>query len=708
MTLRTKLVLAFLLLSVLPLSGIVGYSYLSSTRAFRQAVEAESREMAAEIGERMAEAREQVQAEVDGFSPSDMSALFGVGRRFIPDEVMADLEKKLNELPWLQSLEVVPSGTDEAKASQPGDWQSRIWIRRNAERSAREARDGSKDPELPDARQRAFSILRSRPPAAPTAPGAIRERAAAALEAELARLNAELEAQRERAATAAREFSEGQGGAHEAMDRALEKEVLEREVAALEKHRAHMKKVLGKDFISEIRAPEGVIATVKAAVDLAPLLRDVWKRVGLDARGVPFAVEDDGKVYTMNEKARASLERLGAAVSAGTSRDGRTMVADEGWLVVAQRDPGSSLSYGIARPIAEPLAEIRRASVTNFAVGLGLIVLALLGILPLSNRMTKSLNSLATEAERLAAGDWSARAEVGSRDEIGQLALAFNHMAGQLEENQRRLVDQELRERLLEAENERRGQELEEARQFQLSLLPKELPQVPGLELAVFMRTATEVGGDYYDFKELGPGGVIAAVGDATGHGAMAGTMVTAIKSLFSARCDERPLADFLSETSETLKSMQLGRMTMGLLLARFKDNQMEVASAGMPPLLIYRAAEGRVEEVTLEGLPLGALTEARYQSVVCALEEGDCVLLSSDGLPELVGSDDSPFGYERVRARFAELALAAPESVIEGLSSTVDDWMQGHPPTDDVTFVVVRRAILDGGASSESASQPA
>jgi len=86
---------------------------------------------------------------------------------------------------------------------------------------------------------------------------------------------------------------------------------------------------------------------------------------------------------------------------------------------------------------------------------------------------------------------------------------------------------------ILEAENERKSQELEEARELQLSMLPKELPQLPYLDIAVYMQTATEVGGDYYDFHVGLDGTLTVVIGDATGHGMKAGTMVTAAKSLF-------------------------------------------------------------------------------------------------------------------------------------------------------------------------------
>ena len=98
-----------------------------------------------------------------------------------------------------------------------------------------------------------------------------------------------------------------------------------------------------------------------------------------------------------------------------------------------------------------------------------------------------------------------------------------------------KLKKKNFQENLLEADNQRKTKELEEASKLQLSMLPKNVPDVPDLEIAVYMKTASEVGGDYYDFKYDNNGTLIIAIGDATGHGMKAGTMVATIKGLFTA-----------------------------------------------------------------------------------------------------------------------------------------------------------------------------
>jgi serine phosphatase RsbU (regulator of sigma subunit) len=376
--------------------------------------------------------------------------------------------------------------------------------------------------------------------------------------------------------------------------------------------------------------------------------------------------------------------------SAGTAR----WILDD-WVVASSKDPDTGLVFGIARPV--PLEEVRQTAARNFGYGLGLTALALFGILPLSGRMTRNLHLVTAGADRIAHGDLETRVPVRSKNEFGKLALAFNRMAADLKEHQERLLEEErlrkareIEQALLQKDYERKSRELEDARLFQLSLLPRALPQHPGFEIAVSMRTATEVGGDYYDFFLSEDGPLTAAVGDATGHGARAGTMVTAVKSLFSADAGASDPRQFLVEAARAIKRMALDRMAMGLFLARLEGRELVVSSAGMPPLLLYRSESASVEEVALAGMPLGGFA-FDYEERRLEVEPGDTILLMTDGLPELADLEGEPLGYPRVRSLFAELGGLPPAEVIAGLTRAAESWAAGQPPRDDVTLVAIR-----------------
>jgi serine phosphatase RsbU (regulator of sigma subunit) len=303
-------------------------------------------------------------------------------------------------------------------------------------------------------------------------------------------------------------------------------------------------------------------------------------------------------------------------------------------------------------------------------------------------------------AERIAQGDLMTRLPVSSANEFGQLASAFNKMAHDLSHQQQTILEQErarkereIQQRMLELEYGRKSVELEEARRFQLSMLPKFVPKHDAFEIAVFIETATEVGGDYYDFHVAPDGTLSVTVGDATGHGAKAGTMVTVVKTLFSSYSAGLSPAAFLGDAAEKIKRMELGRMAMSLLLARFEPGRVTISAAGMPPVLIHRAATGEVDEIALSATPLGTLG-VDYPERAVALQSGDTVLLLTDGFPELLDPDGRQLGYPAALEAFTTAArLDDIESVIASIAATARAWRGDQPPNDDVTFVVVRVA---------------
>lgn len=254
-----------------------------------------------------------------------------------------------------------------------------------------------------------------------------------------------------------------------------------------------------------------------------------------------------------------------------------------------------------------------------------------------------------------------------------------------------RMVEEARKRKEIEAENEARARELEEARQLQLSMLPKKIPQLSGLEIAAYMKPATEVGGDYYDFRFDGDNVLTIAIGDATGHGLKAGSVVTAMKSMFYLLDGETPLTAALERSSRALKQMNLRGLYMALTLIRIEGDRFRIASGGMPPILIYRANSGVVEEIEFRALPLGSLQNYVYHERESRLYPGDVVALMSDGLPERFNPDGEMFDYPRVRRALEDSDKSSAQQIIEQLVRAGDEWSGGRPQDDDITFVLLK-----------------
>lgn len=703
MKIRTQIVLAFLLLSVLPLTGLVLYSYVSSQRAVRQVMESEAAELAQAMKGRMSEVRAELGRGVERVGEIPFATMLEreTGNGTVPVTVV---EAMGDTAPLVDSIEFTPVAPG-AEPAEPAE--------------APEAAPAAPAPPAPPA------VVPGEPaaPRAPAPPPVVIDVQRILRQVEAARgtaLTPEDAAEidqtvREATEMAARMMAE-RGPVHEgrvfvvppeeetadpevearlqeaeARAAELERELQARraERAEAERRRKETRLLLGTELQAPVKEKGKVVGWVSAQVRTGDVLRRVLRRSRRDLGEIPFAVDKEGKVHAASEGDLNKVRALPLNLRQADMGDESQHILD-GWVVATSKDRDSGLTFGVARPIRQSLEEVKRTAARNFGYGLALIGVALVGILPLSNRMTRDIGLLRHGAERIASGDLGTRVSVRSRNEIGALAAAFNRMAGDLRSNQERLVEQETEQRLLRSEYERKTRDLEEARAFQLSLLPKTLPAHPAFDIAVSMQTATEVGGDYYDFHHSETGVLTVAVGDATGHGARAGTMVTVVKSLFSADSGWSGPKEFLTGAATAVKRMELGRMAMGLTLARLEGTTLTLAAAGMPPALLFRAASRTVEEIALEGMPLGGLA-FEYKEARLGVEPGDTLLLMSDGLPELLDGTGEPFGYVRVRSVFEQLGGRNPDDVVAGLVEAARTWTGGKPPNDDVTFVVAR-----------------
>jgi len=638
MKVRTQLTLAFLLLAILPLGGIVLFSYVTSERAFKRVAEEEAGQLVTAIGSELGRLKAALGERVDDLAPLPLQALgsTGEGAEPGPATVYLQLMERLSDM--VDLVDFVEYGPEERPDSTLLIYPSRTLAEALGKLASQRDRYGDDS--------------------------GISEAYLAATVDEAVRRRGELDSD-EQAALAARE--------------------------------EQARRLLGAELEEAGRRSDHGRAVLRVHVEPRELLERAFARLERQEGDVPFALDAGGSLFVQDPEQRRALPDL-AALFAG-ERDlelTRRVTAD--WLLVGTREPESGLTFGIARPVRQSLREIRRTALANFGFGLGMVALASLGILMLSGRMTRNLRALTVGTQRIAAGDLTTRLQVRSRNEIGKLAETMNRMAFQLSQNQERLLEEErLRQRheaerrLLEVENERKGRELEEARLFQLSLLPSRLPSHPRLELAVFMRTATEVGGDYYDFFPGADGTLTAALGDAAGHGARAATMVTVVKGLLTARAASMDLPLLLEEASRSIKQMRLSRMHMAVTLLRTDGERVEISAAGIPPALLWRRATRTVEEVVLSGPPLGSLAAARYQSWSSHLAPGDTLLLTSDGFPELRDPRDEMVGYPRLRELFAEAADRSPDDLIRHLAAAASDWTGGAPPADDVTFLALK-----------------
>lgn len=256
---------------------------------------------------------------------------------------------------------------------------------------------------------------------------------------------------------------------------------------------------------------------------------------------------------------------------------------------------------------------------------------------------------------------------------------------------EREAREMELNRKILEAEDQRKAKELKEAREVQLSLLPACITDLEDYEFCFEMRPATEVGGDYYDYIVTGPGKVSIVLGDATNHGMRAGMMVSIMKSLFLAHGNHSDINEFFNRCSRIIKQMKLKNLFMALMKVKIYGRELSISSAGIPSLLIYRKEAGIIEEITVKGMPLGAVASFPYETVETELNPGDTVLMMSDGILELFNEKKELFGSDIVKEVFLDNVSRPVDKIVESLYSAADAWRGAVMQNDDITLVAFR-----------------
>lgn len=246
--------------------------------------------------------------------------------------------------------------------------------------------------------------------------------------------------------------------------------------------------------------------------------------------------------------------------------------------------------------------------------------------------------------------------------------------------------------RIQEVERERIEQELRVARLIQQTLLPKEIPELPGWQISSYYQPAREVGGDFYDFLYFEDGRMGIVIGDVTDKGVPAALVMATTRSILRsiAHASISP-GKVLEQANDLLHPDIPPKMFVTCLYAILDpvSGHLEYANAGHD--LPHWRHNGKVTELRATGMPLGLMPEMFYEEKEVTLGAGDSVLFYSDGLVEAHNPQREMFGFPRLARLLEEKGHGTPaiDYLLAELSVfTGKDWEQ----EDDVTLVTLRR----------------
>jgi phosphoserine phosphatase RsbU/P len=237
--------------------------------------------------------------------------------------------------------------------------------------------------------------------------------------------------------------------------------------------------------------------------------------------------------------------------------------------------------------------------------------------------------------------------------------------------------------------------ELEMARQIQLSILPHSIPQLPGLGIAARFLPMTSVAGDFYDFIQIDDKHIGILIADVSGHGLPSALIASMLQVALKGQ------AHYASEPAKVLKGLNLalcGKFSQNFVTAAYmymdlENHLLRYAGAGHPPVLQWRNASGKTGEVLENGLVLGMVEEADYQALELALAPRDRYALYTDGVVEAANPARELYGTERLM-RFMDSSRALDtDPFADSCLAEIAKWtgQSGEQSQqDDITLLVI------------------
>ena len=310
--------------------------------------------------------------------------------------------------------------------------------------------------------------------------------------------------------------------------------------------------------------------------------------------------------------------------------------------------------------------------------------------LALARSITSSVHELFMGTERVRQGDFSHRINIGSNDQLGDLAGSFNQMTGSIEN-------------LLQtaAEKKRLEEELRIARQIQMSLLPRGPLEFSGIGVTALCVPAREVGGDYYDFFPLGPDRLGVLIADVSGKGTSAALYMAELKGLVLSlsqiyQSPRQMLLEVNRIISENLDTRSFITMTYAVL--DMAAGTMTFARAGHTPLIYFRADGTRTDVLTPSGLVVGLRVPGATEKFADLLEEqcvevkkGDVIVLYTDGITEAMNQNSELFGDARLGRIIAEHGHLDAADLRERILREIEAFVGAADQHDDMTMILIK-----------------
>ncbi|HUP64249.1 MAG TPA: SpoIIE family protein phosphatase [Thermoanaerobaculia bacterium] len=308
--------------------------------------------------------------------------------------------------------------------------------------------------------------------------------------------------------------------------------------------------------------------------------------------------------------------------------------------------------------------------------------------------ISRAINRIDKGTKAVERGDFSYRINMKRQNQLGEVAVSFDHMTQSLGS-------------LLSgvAEQERLQSEISIAASIQRNLLPKEGPRFAGISFSAHFEPTASIGGDYYDLFNLDKTRLAVTIGDVSGHGLSTGLVMAMVKAAITTLVEQGADEDSLFHRLNELVIRSTERrtfMTLGFTLFDMQRRTIRHTNAGhiYPYLLRYGDPPRPLEAPSL---PLGIRDDINPQTIEVELREKDTLVYLSDGIVEAQNAAGDPFGFEALERMLVHLHDASPADIQTTILDAVAVHSGNHPADDDRTIMILRFDQIEPMAGAQA-----
>ena len=244
-------------------------------------------------------------------------------------------------------------------------------------------------------------------------------------------------------------------------------------------------------------------------------------------------------------------------------------------------------------------------------------------------------------------------------------------------------------------EKGRMERELQVAQQVQSSLMPDQVPQVDGWDIAAYWNSAREVSGDFYDFFRRPDGNVGIVVADVVDKGVPAALFMALSRTTLRASLGRQlSPAESIAEANRLICADDAYGMylTLAYLEVVAGSHHLTYVNAGHPPPLLRTPGHPDIVPLNRTGKLVGVLEDLEYQQKPVEVEPGSFVVLYTDGVTEATNLDGEEFGEQRLEDILLSSDHRSAEAMLNAITHALDDFRSKAKQSDDITLVVLRK----------------